>query len=243
MNNLAKFTRLTNSKHLGLFWANKYLMTEQPTNSGTNKKFTLTVIAAVAILIILASSLIIFNTQRNNQDNQKSSPGSSQNSSSESMQAKAISKLSGKYTGPITILTDFLIFPKAEFSIAPAETFTLKAEGLDLALLNNPKLAVGEKYPTAQVTATGITKQAELGKIEISIENIKVDFLIDNQPLPEAQSQPILTALGAFGIVIPTASKETPVVGRATYIEAGNKITITNSSDSSIKLRMEGVRN
>jgi len=152
--------------------------------------------------------------------------------------------LSGKtYNIPnSSLLTSFLVFPEGELKFDTKNNFTIKAEKLDLALLNNPEYQIRGKYPLASGVASGTITETSSPKIaSLTVNNLTLDFSVDGQIADTAEKTKILESLAKIGIKVPVITNTTPLQLDVDISLEDKKLKIQNTTTAPIVVAINGI--
>lgn len=215
------------------------------------KNLQILMASLVAVLILVAIFGGVKLTQNSNSitansSAQKSSADTSSQQNSKLITTTGIQSLAGEYSGQAKMLSPFLVFPITQLIISDGNQITANGEGLDLAVINNPKLKVGTAYPVAKVTATGKIKIKDAKIVELSIESIVPTFTVQSganqEVLDPAATANILIILETYGIKLPVATPQAPLQILADYTLSpdSKNLLLKNQTDSPTLLDFKG---
>jgi predicted small lipoprotein YifL len=145
----------------------------------------------------------------------------------------------GTKQGTATLLLNSLVFPTATMVTNPDQSFTLEAEGLDLALLGNTALQVQGVYPKVMVKTGGKVVVSANGA-ELVLNNLTPGFYVTDAagvktPLDATVQASLAQGLAAAGIAIPTIDSTKPVTVPVTIdVATTGMFTVKSTSTSPI---------
>lgn len=200
-----------------------------------------TVVGVVIILLAIAVG-IFYSTNNKKKDEPKTEPAKTEET--RAIVKSTVASVENKnYDIPNSrLLTSFLIFPKGELKFDQKKGFSIKVDGLDLALLNNPEYQIKGKYPVASGEASGqITETANPKVITLSVTTLALDFSADGQVVNKDEKAKLLEKLASVGIKVPTITSTTPLQLDVNISLEDKKIKIENTSASPVVVSIEGV--
>lgn len=211
----------------------------------TPNRSILPIIIAAVVLIVIIGAAVLFTAQSNKSDSKNSSSSSSSLAVTNSLApiaALSLSNLQGQYSGSASILTGFLRFPKSEITLKEDGNTILKASGLDLTIINDPKLQVDGAYPIADVQVTGLSKVSSAvdSKLAIEVKTIDISLLAKGIKIDATRQAEILAVLATKGIVVPTLSSTPTVAEVKVQLDSKSGIIITSQIDSPILINFSG---
>jgi len=180
-----------------------------------NKKLIFSIIAVVAIAVLIAGGVYYFGDDSQDQDTQNTESTESDQSSQSDQQADQddsnLSEFVGTYEGRGALISGAFQFPDSSFTLTSNDTFEFDARGLDLTITQNPALAINGSYPIANIRAEGRTQLPGDGSVSLLVQQLGVEFLVAGQTLDPATTQSLIQALQTtFNFTLPEATQANP---------------------------------
>jgi hypothetical protein len=229
----------------------------QQSESSISPAIIIVCILAVLALIFAFGSGLFGNKEKTNDAVTKSSITNTISSNAaississvnpeETKKMAMLEALVGSYNGESTLLSNFLSFPKTNLNITKDLSLSINGSGLDLAVLNNPKLQVSGQYPTVKIMVKGTLMPTDATKGTAKITSISPSFVVKNGEtevvLDQATSTQILSGIAEAGIVVPEASENKPLVVNLNMTLSPSKILIANDKESLIVVKFSGTK-
>jgi hypothetical protein len=235
------------------------IMNEQSKNPGMKNKMTMYIVGAIIAVIVVIGGIWYIADMNQKADNKKKederiSLENKQKQDEENAmkmeqeKAAALQKqidlastLAGKSfsASKVSLLTPALIFQSGQLDFATLGSFTLNIKGLDLAILGNTALKVGEVYPTVSGTASGLAVP-DGASYNLNVSSLQLQFLVGNTVVDETTSAALIQGLAQAGLIIPTASVQSPIVVNATVEPTDTGLNVKSTPSSTYLFNFEG---
>lgn len=155
----------------------------------------------------------------------------------------------GTYTGTTSAVTPLLQFPTSTLVVSAPDPegalpFTMTADGLSLAALNDPALQINGVYPTVSLEAAGVIVVGE--SFTANFTSLSPVFAVEvagvSTPLDAATSAVLAEGLATQGIVIPTASPEATLAIDLVPTFGEDSLAVESAPDSEFYVAFEGTK-